>query len=209
MAETVARPHPAKLAIPRPSRKLIRRPRLLELLSGALDSRLVLVSAPPGFGKTTALVDWLAASGVRSAWISLDASDNDPIRFVPYLRAATAELAGDGARVAQGPPPQDPVETAGELVALLGECPEPLVLVFDDYQVITNPEVQQMVSLVLERLPAQAHLIIATRSDPMMPLARLRAGGELLEVRADALRFTLDEARAFFAERMDLSLAEP
>ncbi|HEY6056566.1 MAG TPA: hypothetical protein VIV06_00965, partial [Candidatus Limnocylindrales bacterium] len=199
---------PTKLAIPHPSRKLIRRSRLLDLLAGALDSRLVLVSAPPGFGKTTALVDWLAASGIRSAWITLDESDNDPVRLLRYLRANVAKLVDDGASpAAEAPPPDDPVEAAGDLAALLAERPQSAVLVLDDYHLITAPDVQRMVSRLLERLPPHVHLVIATRADPLVPLARLRAGGELLEVRADALRFTLDEARAFFAERMGLALS--
>ncbi len=206
---------PTKLATPRPSRQPISRRRVIELLHGALQARLVLLSAPPGFGKTTALVDWLAAAHTRSSWISLDETDNDPARFLRYLWAGVAKLAADEANPsADGAAPGDvlepaePLEVVGELVTLLAGCPEPSVLVLDDYHLITSGVVQRAVALLLERLPAQAHLVIATRADPALPLARLRARGELLEVRADALRFTIDEARAFFSERMGVALSE-
>ena len=206
---------PIKLATPRPARQPINRRRIVEVLSGALEARLVLLSAPPGFGKTTALVDWLALSHTRSSWISLDETDNDPVRFLRYLWAGVAKLAAgdanpiaDGAAPGDGLEPADPVEVVGELATRLADCPGPSVLVLDDYHLITSAAVQRAVALLLERLPAQAHLVIATRADPALPLARLRARGELLEVRADALRFTTDEARAFFAERMGLELSE-
>ena len=206
---------PVKLATPRPARQPINRRRIVELLSGALQARLVLLSAPPGFGKTTALVGWLAASQVRSAWISLDETDNDPVRFLRYLWASVARLTADeanpipdGAAPSGALEPADPFEVVGELATRLADCPGPSVLVLDDYHLITSAGVQRVVALLLERLPVQAHLVIATRADPALPLARLRARGELLEVRADALRFTSDEARAFFADRMGLALGD-
>jgi LuxR family maltose regulon positive regulatory protein len=206
---------PIKLATPRPARQPINRRRIVEVLSGAMQARLVLLSAPPGFGKTTALVDWLAASHTNSSWISLDETDNDPVRFLRYLWAGVGKLAADeanplenGAASGGALEPADPFEVVGELATRLADCPEPSVLVLDDYHLITSAAVQRAVALLLERLPAQVHLVIATRADPTLPLARLRARGELLEVRADALRFTTDEARAFFAERMGVVLSE-
>ncbi len=199
-----------KLATPRPSRHPIHRPRLAAALSEALSARLVLLSAPPGFGKTTALIDWLAASGTRNAWISLDEADNDPVRFARYLWAGVATLAtGESRTIGEGAPPPDGLELVGEMAALLAEQPEPSVLVLDDYHLIAAPAVHRAVGLLVERLPAQAHVVIATRADPPLPLARLRARGELLELRADALRFTVEEARIFLAERMGLLLSEP
>ena len=195
---------PTKLAMPRPSRWRIHRPRLASLLDGSLDARLVLLSAPPGFGKTTALVDWLDGSPVRSAWIALDATDNDAVRFLRYLGAAVASLVGQEARgdvllpVASG----DVLAVVEELAAWLAARPEPMVLGLDDYHLITDATVEEAVAALVERLPPQAHVAISTRADPALPLARLRARGELLEVRADALRFTNDEASAFFLERI-------
>ena len=201
---------PLKLAMPRPSRPPVGRPRLVQLLSGVVDVRLTLLSAPPGFGKTMALVDWLATLSVRHVWLSLDEADNDPVRFVRFLSAAVGELvAGEAGSVDEVAPGRDPLEVVGGLVALLAECREPEILVFDDYQLITEPAVQRAVGLLLERLPPQAHLVLSTRADPALPLARLRARGDLVEVRADALRFTLDEAGRFFADRWGLALEEP
>ena len=200
---------PIKLAAPRPSRQPIHRPRLVELLAGQPAARLVLLSAPPGFGKTTVLVDWLAVSEVRSAWISLDDSDNDPARFLRYLWAGAATLAEKNVgAIRQSGTTTDVLDVVGEVAMLLAERPEPSVLVLDDYHAITAPDVQRAVRLLLERLPPQVRLVIATRADPSLPLARLRARDELLELRADALRFTLDEARSFLADRMGVALSE-
>jgi LuxR family maltose regulon positive regulatory protein len=198
-----------KLTVPQPSQRLIRRPRLITLLGGTLEARLLLLSAPPGFGKTTALVDWLAASDTRCAWLSLDAADNDPVRFLRYLWAAVANVAADGAGSLVGDGRSvDVPDAIGEVATILAERPEPSLLVLDDYHLIEAAEVQRAVSILLDRLPAQAHLVIATRMDPALPLARLRARGELLEVRVDSLRFTTEEARSFFAERMGLALSD-
>jgi len=198
-----------KLTVPRRSPRLISRPRLIALLDGTLEARLLLLSAPPGFGKTTALVDWLAASGARCAWLSLDAADNDPVRFLRYLWAAVANVAADGASSLVGDGrAADVPEAIGEVATILADRPDPSLLVLDDYHLIEAAEVQRAVSILLDRLPPQAHLVIATRVDPALPLARLRARGELLEVRADALRFTTEEARSFFADRMGLALSD-
>jgi LuxR family transcriptional regulator, maltose regulon positive regulatory protein len=198
-----------KITMPRASPRLITRPRLVTLLGGTLGARLLLLSAPPGFGKTTALVDWLVASDTKCAWLSLEAADNDPVRFLRYLWAAVANVAADGpSSLAREAPFADLLDVVDEVAIILAERPEPTLLVFDDFHVIDGVEVQRAVSILLDRLPAQAHLVIATRVDPALALARLRARGELLEVRADALRFTTEEARSFLAERMGLTLSD-
>ena len=202
---------PGKLAIPhQPDRRVVR-PRLVGLLDGAREARLVLLSAPPGFGKTTALVDWLAASGTRCAWLSLDESDDDPVRFLRYLWAAVTRVGAgpedeppEAARLADA----DPIEVVSEIAMILAGHPDPVLLVLDDYHVIEAPEVHRSVAFLLDHLPRQAHLAIATRADPALPLARLRARGELLEIRGDALRFTVAEARTFLRERMGVDLSD-
>ena len=197
-----------KLTVPRRSQRLISRPRLMALLDGALEARLVLLSAPPGFGKTTALVDWLAASGTGYAWLSIDEADNDPVRFLRYLWAAVANVAADEVgSIADDSPAADAPDVIAEIAAMVAER-SPSLLVLDDYHLIVSAEVQRDVSLLLDRLPSHVHLAILTRVDPALPLARLRARGELLEVRADALRFTTLEARSFLAERMGLAMAD-
>jgi LuxR family maltose regulon positive regulatory protein len=198
-----------KLTMPRQRQRIVTRSRLNTLLGGILRARLLLLSAPPGFGKTTALVDWLAATDTGCAWLSLETADNDPVRFLRYLWAAVANMAADGqSSPAGGAPSAALPDVIDEIATILAERPEPSILVLDDYHLIEEAEVQRAVSMLLDRLPAQAHLAIATRVDPALPLARLRARGELLEVRAEALRFTSKEAGSFLAERMGLALSD-
>jgi LuxR family transcriptional regulator, maltose regulon positive regulatory protein len=202
---------PIKLALPRQPDRRVARPRVDRLLDGVPAARLILVSAPPGFGKTTALVDWLAASGARCAWLSLDESDNDQVRFLRYLWAAVVHVGvpldgepPEAARLAEA----DPIDVVGEIATLLGNQPDPVYVVLDDYHVIEAPEVHRSVAFLLDHLPGQAHLAIATRADPALPLGRLRARGELLEIRGETLRFTVPEGRAFLVDRMGLHLSD-
>jgi LuxR family maltose regulon positive regulatory protein len=190
----------------------VARPRLSERLSRGAESALTLVSAPAGFGKTTLLADWLAvaAAGGRSvAWLSLDQHDNDPALFWTYLVAALntgAPGVGAGA-LALLQPPQPPNEAG--LVALLNDLDaisNDVVLVLDDYHVIDARDVQDGMAFLLEHLPTQIHLVIASRTDPALPLARLRGRGELAEVRAADLRFTPGEAAAYLNGVMGLVL---
>jgi LuxR family transcriptional regulator, maltose regulon positive regulatory protein len=201
-----------KLHVPRWRRSLVARPRLSERLSRGAESALTLVSAPAGFGKTTLLAEWLAvtAAGGRSvAWLSLDRRDNDPALFWTYLVAALntgASAVGAGALALLQPP--EPPNEAG-LVALLNDLDaisNDVVLVLDDYHVIDARDVQDGMAFLLEHLPPQIHLVIASRTDPPLPLARLRGRGELAEIRAADLRFTPGEAAAYLNEVMGLVL---
>jgi LuxR family maltose regulon positive regulatory protein len=201
-----------KLHVPRWRRSLVARPRLSERLSRGAESALTLVSAPAGFGKTTLLAEWLAAAladGRSVAWLSLDQRDNDPALFWTYLVAALntgAPAVGAGA-LALLQLPQPPGEAG--LVALLNDLdaiPDDVVLVLDDYHVIDARDVQDGVAFLLEHLPPQIHLVIASRTDPPLPLARLRGRGELAEIRAADLRFTPGEAAAYLNEVMGLAL---
>ncbi|MDQ1668244.1 MAG: hypothetical protein QOE40_305 [Actinomycetota bacterium] len=170
-------------------------------------SRLMLVSAPAGFGKTTLLAEWLAAGPAAptdersAAWLSLDRGDNHPVSFWTYVIAALRTVAprvGASALAllhAAQPPPIETVLTT--LVNDLGAVANDVVLVLDDYHVIVAREVQEGVAFLLDHLPARLHLVIAGRADPALPLARLRVRGELVEIRAADLRFTPDEAAAY------------
>ncbi len=201
-----------KLHVPRRRRGLVARPRLIERLSGESESKLTLVSAPAGFGKTTLLAEWLAAvpaDGRSAAWLSLDKSDNDPVVFWTYLIGAlqTAADGVGGHALSLLQSPQPPIEAA--LVTLLNELSASstdVVLVLDDYHVIDAREVQEGMAFVLEHLPPQLQLVIAGRADPALPLARLRGRGELVEIRAADLRFTPDEAAAYLNGVMALEL---
>ena len=173
--------------------------------------RLTLISASAGFGKTTLVSEWVAGCGQPVAWLSLDAGDNDPTRFLTYLVAALQTLAANiGAGVLgvlQSPQPP-PIESI--LTALLNEItaiPDNFVLVLDDYHVIDAKPVDQALAFLLEHQPPQMHLVIATREDPRLPLARLRGRGQLTELRAADLRFTPAEAAEFLNQVMGLSLS--
>jgi LuxR family maltose regulon positive regulatory protein len=202
-----------KLYAPRRRRELVPRPRLRERLDRGTASKLTLVSAPAGFGKTTLLAEWLAAApaGERSAaWLSLDQGDNHPATFWSYLIAALQTAApGVGAAalaLLQSPQPP-PIETVlATLLNELGALPTEVVLVLDDYHVVDARDLQDGVAFLLDHLPPRVHLVIASRADPPLPLARLRARGELAEIRAADLRFTPDEAAAYLNEVMGLAL---
>jgi LuxR family maltose regulon positive regulatory protein len=202
----------AKLHVPRPRHGTVVRPRLTDHLSHGVESKLTLVSAPPGFGKSTLVGGWIVAhqSESAAAWLSLDAEDNDPATFWIYVDAALQTAAPDVGATAlsalESPQPQ----TELALRALLNELallPNDVVLVLDDYHVIEVAEVHDGVAFVLDRLPPTVHVIIATRADPPLPLARLRVRGELVEIRAADLRFTRDEAAAYLNGTMGLGLA--
>ena len=205
-----------KFYIPRSRRDLVPRTRLSERLDRGIASKLMLVSAPAGFGKTTLLTEWLAAgpaapAGERLvAWLSLDRGDNDPASFWTYVIAALRTVAsgvGESALALLQAPRSPPIETV--LTALLndlGATAGDIVLVLDDYHIIDARDVQDGMAFLLDHLPAGLHVVIAGRADPALPLARLRARGELAEIRAAELRFTPDEAAAYLGEMMGLQL---
>jgi LuxR family maltose regulon positive regulatory protein len=201
-----------KLHVPRRRRGLVARPRLPERLNRGMEAALTLVSAPAGFGKTTVLTDWLtsvAAEERSVAWLSLDQRDNDPAVFWTYLVAALRTAApevGAGALALLQSPQASTEAVLATLVNDLSAVPDDVVLVLDDYHVVEAPEVQDGMSFLVEHLPAQVHLVTAGRADPALPLARLRARGELVELRAADLRFTTDEAAAYLNVAMGLAL---
>ena len=221
-----------KLYIPPARPKVVPRPRLIERLSDGFSAghKLTLISAAAGFGKTTLVSEWVAAltpsplpagegPGVRVAWLSLDARDSDPTRFLAYLVAALQTLfAGIGAGVMAAldspqPPPIEPLLTIllNEIAAIPADPSPPLrtgfILVLDDYHTIDSKPVDQALTFLVERQPPQMRLVIATREDPQLPLARLRARGQMTELRAADLRFTPAEAAEFLNRVMGLSLS--
>ena len=213
-----------KLYFPPPRPKVVPRPRLIERLNEGLPAghKLTLISAPAGFGKTTLVSEWVAAltpsplplgegKGVRVAWLSLDAGDSDPTRFLAYFVAALQTLfagIGAGAMAALDSPQPPPIEPL--LTTLLNEItaiPDHFILVLDDYHLIEAKPVDQALATLLERQPPQMHLVITTREDPNLPLARLRVRSQLTELRAADLRFTPSEAAEFLKQVMDLNLS--
>ena len=200
-----------KLYIPSPRPKVVFRPRLIARLDEGLYHKLTLISAPAGFGKTTLISEWVARSERATAWLSLDEGDNDLARFLAYLVAAlqtiTAEL-GEGLLAGLQSPQPPHIESM--LTILLNEIaatPGNFILVLDDYHAIDAQPVDQVLTFLLEHLPPQMHLVIVTREDPQLPLARLRARGQLTELRAADLRFTPAEAAEFLNQMMGLNLS--
>jgi LuxR family maltose regulon positive regulatory protein len=185
-------------------------------MNGSLDKGLTLVSAPAGFGKTTVLAQWVAQAELPVAWLSLDAGDNDPHRFLGYVIEALNVALADGKAaicatahsMLQSVQPL-PVQTV--LVALINDLTnisQPFALVLDDYQFITGPAVNEALTFILDHIPSHVHLVIASRVDPSIPLHRLRAAQRLLEVRTEDLRFSVDETGAFMNTVMEIPLSE-
>jgi LuxR family maltose regulon positive regulatory protein len=208
-----------KLYIPPVRTEVVSRPRLIERLNAGLNRKLTLISAPAGFGKTTLVSEWVHTVGAHRdapqvAWFSLDEGDNDPTRFLSYLIAALQTLGARQGTVGEGvlgalcsphPPPAEIVLTS--LINEIAAIPNRIILVLDDYHLIEAQAIHDALSFLLEHLPPQMHLAIATREDPPLPCARLRARGQLTELRATDLRFSSSEAAEFLNQVMGLDLS--
>ncbi len=201
-----------KLYIPPPKPKIVLRTRLIEQLNmGLEDRRLTLISAPAGFGKTTLISEWVAGCGRPTAWLSLDERDSDPTHFLTYLIAAlqtiVPNIGADVLSAFQAPQPP-PIEAL--LTALLNDIttiPDNFILVLDDYHLTDSKAVDNTLTFLVDHQPPQVHLVITTREDPNLPLARLRVRSQLTELRAADLRFTPSEAAEFLNKAMGLSLS--
>jgi LuxR family transcriptional regulator, maltose regulon positive regulatory protein len=200
-----------KLYIPPPRPNVVLRPRLTERLNEGLHRKLTLIAAPAGFGKTTLVSAWVGSCGLPVAWLSLDNADNDPTRFLAYLVAALRFIApAIGAGVLSMLQSPQPPPTEAMLTILLNEMstlPNPFVLVLDDYHVIDAKPIDMALTFLLEHLPPHMHLVITTREDPQLPLARFRARDQLTELRDTDLRFTPSEVAAFLKGVMRLNLS--
>ncbi len=215
-----------KFYIPPVRPELVPRPRLVERLNEGLDRKLTLISAPAGFGKTTLVTEWLAESRIqnqkpvvseanlskiRVTWLSLDENDNDPVRFITYLAAALQQIdpaIGQAAQAMLGAPQPPPPESfLTSLINDIAATSRPFVLVLDDYHLIHLLPIHQQLAFLLEHQPPQMHLVIATREDPPLPLSRLRARGQMVEIRQADLRFTEEETADFMRRVMQFELS--
>src|SRR4030088_3012116 len=200
-----------KLYIPPLRPQVVIRPRLIERLNEGLHRKLTLIAAPAGFGKTTLVSAWVAGCDRQVAWLSLDKGESDPTLFLTYLVAALRTIAPNiGVGVLSALQSPQPPPTASILTALLNEIPaipDNSVLILDDYHVIDAKAIDHTLTFLVEHLPPHMHLVIATREDPQLPLARLRARGQLTELRAVDLRFTPSEAAGFLNQCMGLKLS--
>ncbi|HET8845393.1 MAG TPA: LuxR C-terminal-related transcriptional regulator [Ktedonobacteraceae bacterium] len=210
-----------KFHLPRLHASLLARSRLLQQLDSGLQDKLTLLSAPAGFGKTTVVSQWLAELRQRQqhpsvAWVSLDPEDNDPIRFWQYVMTACQEFqpsADTSALALLRSIPRSPLASVSLELLLrtflneLASLPHRSILILEDYHGIDSPEIHASLTFLLEHMPAQLHLIITTRVDPPLPLARLRARGNLCELRADELRFSQEETTSFLQQVLPAPLS--
>jgi LuxR family transcriptional regulator, maltose regulon positive regulatory protein len=201
-----------KLTIPLAKRELVSRPRLVDRLNQGLEGKLILVSAPAGYGKTQLLSTWARKCSLPVGWISLDEGDNDQVRFLSYLLASLENIQpGIGENIiALLQLPQIPIEE--ELLANIlndiARSEKPFILVLDDYHLIHEPVVHRILIYLLNHFPPQIHLVIASRADPPLQLARLRARSELTELRLADLSFTVEESTQFCNRIMELGLQD-
>jgi LuxR family maltose regulon positive regulatory protein len=176
-----------------------------------LTQKLILISAPAGYGKTTLLCEWLAACKQTIAWVSIDSGDNDPVRFWAYviasLQSAFSSVGSILPEIRTSPnlPLNETLIT--ELINEIDKLSQPLILVLDDYHIIETQAIHDGLSFLLEHAPHHFHIVIATRADPPLPLARLRARSDMLELRQADLRFTLQEAVDFLNHSMGLQIS--
>ena len=217
-----------KLYAPTPRSELVSRPRLVKKLNEGLKHKLTLISAPAGFGKTTLVSDWIdilqldghegsqfqdhpSGNGSRVAWLSLDEGDNDLQSFLIYLITSLQTVEPDF-----GQEPLAALQSSGAasgegglkfLLNELARLPQLLILVLDDYHSIESHSIHEALTFLLDHLPPTLHLVITTRIDPPLPLARLRGRGQLTELRVDDMRFTNDEAATFLNQMMRLQLS--
>jgi len=200
-----------KLCIPPPRPVLVSRPRLIERLDAGAHGKLTLVSAPAGFGKTTLVGEWLHGVKKGGSWLSLDDTDNDPARFLIYLITALQQIdkrAGEATQALLGspqPPPPDILLTT--LINEITAISNAFILVIDDYHVIHTLAIHKQLSFIIEHQPAQMHLVLLTREDPPLPLAQLRARGQMTEIRQNDLCFTTQETSNFLQNVMGLDIS--
>lgn len=199
-----------KLHIPRPRKNLVSRPRLVERLNTGLNKKLTLIAAPAGFGKSTLLSEWIPQSPRCVTWFSLDEADNDSTRFWTYFIVSIQQLHSDLGESAlallqslQVPPITSVLTT---LINDITTFPDEFAIVLDDYHMIESQPIHEALTFLIAHLPVNMHLVIATRIDPPLTLARLRARDKLTEIRANDLRFTADETRMFLTRELEINL---
>jgi LuxR family maltose regulon positive regulatory protein len=201
-----------KLYIPLPRPNLVPRPKLINRINEGISQKLVLICAPAGFGKTTLLSDWACQVDQPVAWLSLDAGDNELKRFLIYLVTALQTIDDHICHtiqaMLQSPQPISFEIVLTEIINEVASLSQNLVLILEDYHVIEDQAIHEALSFLVEHLPPEMHLVISSRSDPFLPLSRLRARGHLTELRAEDLRFSTVEATIFLNRVMGLSLSE-
>ena len=200
-----------KLHIPPAGQNLVRRPELYEKLNSGLSRKLILLSAPAGFGKTTLVSDWIDQHKVPAAWFSLDSDDNDPVNFLTYIISGIQNIQkafGQSAlRLLNMPAKPSGEAIASLLINEILEIKKDFLLVLDDFHLIVNQEVLILVAYLLKNIPGNIHLVILTRSDPTISLSRLRSQHQLVEIRSKDLSFSANDISILFNKRLKLGLS--
>jgi LuxR family maltose regulon positive regulatory protein len=200
-----------KLYIPPTRSGLVARPRLIEQLESNIDRKLTLVSAPAGFGKTTLLSEWIHEQKRSAAWISLDKGDNDLARFLAYFISSFRDIEGlmleEALAMIESPQLPSIEVLLTPLINSATESRTQFALILDDYHLITNTQVHDVIRFILDNIPPNMHLVLSSRADPPWPLSRLRALGEMAEIRANDLRFTPEEVTSFLNDVMGFDLS--
>lgn len=200
-----------KLHIPRVGDNIVHRPHLFEKLNQGLKRKLILVSASAGFGKTSIISDWIKQNNIKTAWFSIDKNDNDSIDFLSYIIYGIQRLKKDFGKSAlellQSPSHPNAESTLNLLINEIYEIQDDFLLVFDDYHLIENMEINSLMSYLLEYLPENAHLAIITRSDPNLPIAKLRSQRQLIELRSEDLSFTENDIANLFNKKLKYKLS--
>ena len=200
-----------KLFVPPLQSNCVNRPRLIEQINRGLEKALILISAPAGYGKTTLVSSWLNETKVPSAWISLDDGDNDPVHFLKYFLTALQKIVPsiqmEMLSALQGLQPNPYASLVNILINEMAGCASPFILVLDDFHVLHAQPILDMLTFLFEHAPPQMHTVILSRTDPLLPLSRLRVRNQLLDIRAEQLRFTRDEIDVFLNEVMALDLS--
>ena len=200
-----------KLNPPARQPHIIPRPRLIQLLNEGLKSKLILISAPPGYGKTSLLGDWIQNSSLKTAWYAIDENDKNPLFFLTYTISSLQNInpsIGNAAITSlqsPHPPPMESILTS--LINDIVQVRHDVIFVLDDYHLIDTPPIQALLGFLIEHLPDNMHLIIASRSDPSLPLARVRSLHQLTEVRAADLCFNPEEISTLFNKKWNFGLS--
>ncbi|MCK4345208.1 MAG: hypothetical protein KAX05_07960 [Bacteroidales bacterium] len=200
-----------KLHIPSTGVSLVHRSDLFEKLNKGLDKKLIQISAPAGFGKTTVLCDWINQNKIPTAWYSIDKRDNDPVEFLSYIIAGIQTIKKDfgqsSVKLLKAPHRPNIESIVGLLINDILNIKKDFVLVLDDFHLINSKEIFDIIKFLLEHIPGHMHIVISTRSDPPLPLARLRSQDQLVELRSSDLSFSANDISIFFNKKFKLGLS--
>jgi len=200
-----------KLHIPSTSINLVHRSHLFEKMDNGLKRKLTLISAPAGFGKTTVISDWISQNKIPSVWYSIDKRDNDPVEFLTYIIAGIQTIEKDfgqsSLKLLKAPHRPNTESIAGLLINDILSIEKDFILVLDDFHLINTKEVFELMKFLLENIPGQMHMVISTRSDPPLSIARLRSQNQLIELRSSDLSFSANDISIFFNKKLKLGLS--